>query len=75
MLTTIITGSATTCEAIPPHFQFSALSKSKETQHVNVNSDAFFQKVKGNFGTSDLKEQPVMIMTGMNEKGGMDDVK
>eukprot|EP00804_Cyclotella_cryptica_P026844 CCRYP_018620-RA/>CCRYP_018620-RA protein AED:0.44 eAED:0.72 QI:0/0/0/1/0/0/2/0/64 len=31
---------------------------------------AFFPKIKGQFGTSDLKEWPVTI--GMNEKGWMD---
>ena len=38
-----------------------------------MNLIAFFPKVQGPFGTSDLKEWPVMI--GMNEKGGMDDLE
>jgi hypothetical protein len=54
--TTMIMGSMAAGEAILPHFQFSTSSKSKETQCVNVNSVAFFPKVKGKFGTSDLKE-------------------
>ena len=45
--TTMITGSTAAGEAIPPHFQFSTTSKSEETQRVNVNSIAFFPKVKG----------------------------
>ena len=71
--TTMITGSTAAGEAIPPHFQFSTTSKSEETQRVNVNSIAFFPKIKGKFGASDSKEWPVTI--GMNEKGGMDDVE
>jgi hypothetical protein len=45
--TTMITGSMAAGEAIPLHFQFSTTSKSKEIQRVNVNSIAFFPKVKG----------------------------
>jgi hypothetical protein len=71
--TTMITGSTAAGEAIPPHFQFSTTSKSEETQRENVNSIAFFPKIKGKFGASDSKEWPVTI--GMNEKGGMDDVE
>jgi hypothetical protein len=52
---------------------FSTSLKSKETQRVNVNSVAFFPKVKGKFGTSDLKEWPMTIW--MTEMGGMDDVE
>ncbi len=70
---TLITGSTAAGEAIPLHFQFSAASKSKKTQQVNVNSIAFFPNVKGKSGTSDLKEWPMTI--GMNEKGGMDEVE
>ena len=60
-------------KAIPPHFQFSTSLKSKETQLVNVNSVAFFPRVKGKFGTSEINKWPATI--GMNEKGGMDDVE
>ena len=73
VLTTMITSSMAVSKAIPLHFQFSRTLKSKETQCVNVNSIAFFPKVRGKFGTSDSKEWQVTI--GMNEKGGMDDVE
>ena len=55
----MITGSTAAGEAMPLHFQFSMESKNKDTQRVNVNSIAFFPKVKGKFGTRDLKEWPV----------------
>ena len=53
--TTMITGSTAAGEAIPPHFRFFTTSKSKETQHINVNLIAFFPKVQGQFGTSDIQ--------------------
>ena len=51
VLITMITGSTAANKAILPHFQFSTTSKSKETQHMNVNSVAFCPKVNGDFGT------------------------
>eukprot|EP00804_Cyclotella_cryptica_P025138 CCRYP_012990-RA/>CCRYP_012990-RA protein AED:0.43 eAED:0.43 QI:0/-1/0/1/-1/1/1/0/69 len=64
----MITGRTAADEAIPPHFQIR-----EETQRIDVNSIAFFPKLHGQFGTSDLKERPLSI--GMKEKGGMDDVE
>lgn len=68
-------GSMTAGKEILPHFQFPTPSKSTETQHVDVNSIAFFPNIKGKFGTTDLDKEEWPITIRMNEKGGIDDVE
>jgi hypothetical protein len=67
----MITGSTAAGEPIPPHFQFSTMAQSEDTQRVNIRMSAFFPKIKGTFGTNCEKEWPVTL--GMNLKGGMDE--
>eukprot|EP00804_Cyclotella_cryptica_P004940 CCRYP_014074-RA/>CCRYP_014074-RA protein AED:0.41 eAED:0.41 QI:0/0/0/1/0/0/2/0/145 len=62
--TTMITGSTAAGEPMPPHFQFSTMAQSEDTQHVNIRMSPFFPKIKGTFGTNCEKEWPVTL--GMN---------
>ena len=71
MATTMITGSTAAGEPMPPHFQFSTMAQSEDTQHVSIRMHAFFPKIKGTFGTNCEREWPVTL--GMNLKGGMDE--
>ncbi len=71
MATTMITGSTAAGEPILPHFQFSTMAQSEDTQRVNIRMSAYFPKIKGTFGTDSEKDWPVTF--GMNLKGGMDE--
>eukprot|EP00804_Cyclotella_cryptica_P014587 CCRYP_020639-RA/>CCRYP_020639-RA protein AED:0.30 eAED:0.30 QI:0/0/0/1/0/0/3/0/271 len=71
--TTMITGSTAAGEPIPPHFQFSTMAQSEDTQRVNIRMSAFFPRIKGTFGTDCEKEWPVTL--GMNLKGGMERIQ
>eukprot|EP00804_Cyclotella_cryptica_P023173 CCRYP_000373-RA/>CCRYP_000373-RA protein AED:0.36 eAED:0.36 QI:0/0/0/1/0/0/3/0/200 len=46
MSTTMITGSTAAGEPILPHFQFSTMAQSEDTQCVNIRMSAFFPKIK-----------------------------
>jgi len=58
-VTTMITGSTAAGEPMPPHFQFSMMTQSENTQCVNIRMSTFFPKIKGKFRTDCEKEWPV----------------
>ncbi len=67
----MITGSTAAGEPIPPHFQFSTMAQSEDTQCVNIRMSTFFPKIIGKFGTDCEKEWPVAI--DMSLKGRRDE--
>jgi hypothetical protein len=71
MATTMITGSTAAEEPMPPHFQFSKMAQSENTQRENIRMSTFFPKIRGKFETDGKKEWPVTL--AMNLKCGMDE--
>ncbi len=69
--TTMITDSIAAREPMLPHFQFSTMAQTDDTQGVNIRMSAFFPKDKGTSGTDSEKDWPVTVE--MNLKGGMDE--
>jgi hypothetical protein len=67
---TMIIGSNSWGEALPPHFQFMFSAKTDEGKQVWNDCIRYMQRTIGNFGLGEEKSLPVSI--GMNEKGGMD---
>ena len=68
---TMIIGSNSWGEALPPHFQFMFSAKTDEGKQVWNDCIRYMQRTIGNFGLGEEKSLPVSI--GMNEKGGMDE--
>ena len=71
---TVICGSTSAGEALPPHFQLKAsAAKAEERERFNVEFMEHCKDVLGRFGTDGIKSWPCTF--GMNEKAGMNAVE
>ena len=69
--TTLITGSTTAGESIPPHFQFSTKAKTTDKMRLRDELVKYYPNICGKFGCGEVRLWPVSFC--MNTKGGMDD--
>jgi len=71
LTTTMISGSTTAGEPLPPHFQFQTSAQTDEAEGIRIEAMRYMLDVRGTFGHKSKQSFPISF--GLNSKGGMDD--
>ena len=70
LTTTMISGSTTAGEPLPPHFQFQTSAQTDEAEGIWIEAMRYMLDVRGTFGHKSKQSFPISF--GLNSKGGMD---